>query len=48
MENPSKTHNNASNDIYRAETAIRRCSSKQIFLKFLQYLQENASVGVTF
>ena len=30
------------------KTAVRRCSSKQVFLKILQYSQENTSVGISF
>ena len=30
------------------ESAVRRCSSKQVFLKILQYSQENTCVGVSF
>ena len=31
-----------------SEAAVRRCSSKEIFLKTLQYSQENVCVGVSF
>ena len=31
-----------------AGTAVRRCSSKQVFLKFLQYSQKNTCVDVSF
>ena len=30
------------------EAAVRRCSSKQVFLKISQYSQENTCVGVSF
>ena len=30
------------------EAAVRRCSVKKMFLKILQYLQENTFVGVSF
>ena len=30
------------------ETAVRRCSSMQVFLKISQYSQKNTSVGVSF
>ena len=30
------------------EAAVRRCSIKKLFLKILQYLQENTFVGVSF
>ena len=32
----------------RPETAVRRCSSMQVFLKISQYSQKNTSVGVSF
>ena len=31
-----------------SETAIHRCSSKEVFLNILQYSQEDACVGVSF
>ena len=31
-----------------AETAVRRCSSKYLFLIFLQYSQKNVFAGVSF
>ena len=35
-------------EIWDPEAAVRRCSSNLVFLKILQYSQENASVGVTY
>ena len=31
-----------------SEVAVRRCSSKKVLLKILQYSQENTCVGVSF
>ena len=35
-------------DVYRAEAAVRRCSSKQVFLKISQNSQENTCARVSF
>ena len=34
--------------IRSTEAAVRRCSSKQVFLKISQYSQENTCVGISF
>ena len=31
-----------------SEAAVRGCSSKEVFLNILQYLQEDACVGVSY
>ena len=34
--------------IRSTDAAVRRCSSKQVFLKILQYSQEGICVGISF
>ena len=37
-----------STEVVLSEAGTRRCSSKYVFLKMLQFSQENTGAGVTF
>ena len=34
--------------VLKAKAAVRRCSTKEVFLKISQYSQESTCVGVSF
>ena len=35
-------------NVYKTEGAVRRCSTKQVFLKFRKFHTKNYCVGVTY
>ena len=45
---PSSTSTGCRSRYQLPEAPVRRCSSKQVFLKTLQYSQENTCVGISF